>query len=391
MKNLSITLVHGTWGNGFFRQGGTRRRWFNAGSPFVDSINQYFGEANIESFIWSGRNSFIERNNAAISLAELLSSQRDRYPDRHQLIISHSHGGNIVLRSLEYINYETNKIFIVTLATPFVEVFSASLSYRLNKALYHLRYLWIYMILIELIVGGAILFWVSNYDFIQNKFADILAIAFVGLILFISIITYYVFNDNIAVYENFSRERIRLLSQQSSHGPLSRFEGKLLILRSIDDEAALTLAVGSIGAKLSNIVISLFGFPLFHLFIFSYLLLFLAFVIESIFKVRLFTDSIGTFIMIIVMFSFVSIIIAPAIVLLTTLLSAVFQSVFGREILITPLICEVNSQSVPDNSEKAHIVTLVRSPHKSLRHGLYDHPHTVPTIEAWFRDNCKAM
>src|ERR1700738_3849733 len=68
-----ITLVHGTWGRGFFPTdkqplwGGPR--WFQEGSHFLTELRgvlrERFPSFTIEPFTWSGSNSVFQRDSAA--------------------------------------------------------------------------------------------------------------------------------------------------------------------------------------------------------------------------------------------------------------------------------------------------------------------------------------
>src|SRR5262245_42387639 len=141
---LLITLVHGTWGRGFFlrRQRQSRRPlWFEEGSPFLARISSELDDVphKIRPLLWSGANSIYKRDETAQALAEHLSAEHAEHPQATQLIIAHSHGGNIALRALHHLQKrdaaqlcaeESANPFIVTLATPFIEVHRADFGRR---------------------------------------------------------------------------------------------------------------------------------------------------------------------------------------------------------------------------------------------------------------------
>src|SRR5262249_33648803 len=61
-------------------------------------------------------------------------------------------------------------------------------------------------------------------------------------------------------------------------------------------------------------------------------------------------------------------------------------SVHGRELAVSPMECQINTQSAPDAAGLSRIVTLVRRTYvKSLRHGIYDHEDCAKTISNWVR------
>jgi hypothetical protein len=137
-----ITLVHGTWGRGFFpdtlgvwltklrnilRWRQRRPRWFEAGSQFHDQLTTTLNELSVQytigpPFTWSGSNSVFERRSAAAKLADRLKAELSLNPNYRSIVIAHSHGGNVALRSLEYIAEYTSRIDVITLATPFLRV-----------------------------------------------------------------------------------------------------------------------------------------------------------------------------------------------------------------------------------------------------------------------------
>src|SRR5262245_37060923 len=132
--DLDITLVHGTWGRGFFpplRDDGT---WFAAGSDFRKGLAAALSKHGLSSrmcpFLWSGANSIRERDKAAAALAEHLRARQGEHPGSTQVLIAHSHGGNVALRALDKTDRSQENIFIATIATPFVEILQAKLSPR---------------------------------------------------------------------------------------------------------------------------------------------------------------------------------------------------------------------------------------------------------------------
>jgi hypothetical protein len=74
-------------------------------------------EVFVEPFPWSGRNSFVAREQAARELQTHFTSMAQKYPEA----IAHSHGGNVFLRSLHLYQPE-NLAAAVCLSTPFLAV-----------------------------------------------------------------------------------------------------------------------------------------------------------------------------------------------------------------------------------------------------------------------------
>ena len=140
MAHLFITLIHGTWPRGkwrdvlltpFYEKWPSRFLpkwlWFADGSEFRSRLTAALSKrglsAQISPFLWSGANSVGERDKAARELLEHIRTKQSDYPSCTQVVIAHSHGGNVALRALDQLGVTRDEIFIATIATPFVEIF----------------------------------------------------------------------------------------------------------------------------------------------------------------------------------------------------------------------------------------------------------------------------
>ena len=147
---LLITLVHGTWPRGLFPRFARFKKWvwelirrqpsgppppfwFEEGSLFLARLSTELGciPHKITPLLWSGANSIFVRDKTARCLAEHLSAEHDEHRQATQLVIAHSHGGNIALRALHLLHQPDGSRLcasdganplVVTLATPFIEV-----------------------------------------------------------------------------------------------------------------------------------------------------------------------------------------------------------------------------------------------------------------------------
>lgn len=92
-----VVLVHGTFAQGapWTQPGSMLRRQIEAEVSQKDRRKVEF-----EVFCWSGENSHTERRRAAIALSRRLRQLRLARPNAYLFTISHSHGGNVVLRAL---------------------------------------------------------------------------------------------------------------------------------------------------------------------------------------------------------------------------------------------------------------------------------------------------
>src|SRR5215831_17058420 len=137
-RTCIITMVHGTWGRGFFPKeyrARTRSRlgklfptapppWFHEGSVFRNRLESELRKENITAtfriFRWSGANSVFRRARAADELNRLLASDPD---NANSIVIGHSHGGNVAFRAISKLGNRGARINLITLATPFLRVF----------------------------------------------------------------------------------------------------------------------------------------------------------------------------------------------------------------------------------------------------------------------------
>jgi hypothetical protein len=78
---------------------------FEEGSAFLARLSAGLGDIphKIKPLLWSGENSTYERDKTAHVLADHLSTEHAAHPQATQLVIAHSHGGNIALRALHHL------------------------------------------------------------------------------------------------------------------------------------------------------------------------------------------------------------------------------------------------------------------------------------------------
>ena len=103
--------------------------WFEDNSSFNVELRRELEASGVQvvgldRHLWSGMNSINERERAAIELAKVIEKDCLEKDIPHYLLIAHSHGGNVALRSLAHLEEPAkNRMLIVTLATPFLEMF----------------------------------------------------------------------------------------------------------------------------------------------------------------------------------------------------------------------------------------------------------------------------
>jgi hypothetical protein len=112
LAEFIVTLVHGTRARG--------AAWTQPGSAFREALSVRLGGAvQFETFEWTGRNSHEDRQEAAIALRGLIDRNIRAAPASRQLVVAHSHGGNIAIRAVADGVERAALAGIVTLATPF--------------------------------------------------------------------------------------------------------------------------------------------------------------------------------------------------------------------------------------------------------------------------------
>jgi hypothetical protein len=158
------------------------------------------------------------------------------------------------------------------------------------------------------------------------------------------------------------------IQEAASYPPIGASGPRMLVIRGVDDEASLTLAAGSIGSRLSSLVlfivipgVYLFGVAALALLDWSGI-----WRTEALFIGALYGCAFAA--------------------LICLFLPGMCKSAFGREFLTTAFVCETAADSAPDTSARLDSVTL--SPAEAgrrLRHCIYEHPQCVSEIARWLR------
>jgi len=414
--DLFITLVHGTWPRSVWRDvfltpfyGKWRSRslpkslWFADGSEFRNRLTMALSKrglsAQISPFLWSGANSVRERDKAAHELVEHIRAKQSEYPSSTQVVIAHSHGGNVALRALNQLGVTRNKIFIATIATPFVEILRTKLSPKETGR-------------VDVMVSATTAILVpqyavyARYTFFPTLDANVLA-SISGLAGFL---IYFLLNKLRA------RNALKVdeLVGLTSLSPSVR-NNPLLVLRAVDDEASLTLAAAAIGNRLSRLLGRL-SYKIWVLLRFLFVSMIVTIVVivginyfaplQNFTALELMTrfirpvlqfwfdlafdwvPALGTWLIL----AFFAFLFSPG----------VFNCFYGRELLPIFQGCEINSQSAPDSVDRRSefqsesestptnwkaVVTLdqAEEARRGLRHGLYADPQCAERIAGWLQ------
>jgi hypothetical protein len=397
--DVFITLVHGTWPRGGWRDvfltpfygrwpGGfvPKNLWFAKGSEFrnrlTDALSKRGLSAQISPFLWSGANSVRERDRAAHQLVEHIRAKQSDYPNSTQVVIAHSHGGNVVLRALDQLGVTGDEIFIVTIATPFVEILRTKLSPAETRRID-------FMVSLTnsiLMPHYAIHIKNSYFPTLNQNLLPFDALPFiVGLVC---LVTYFLFFRLRARNTQRVEELVGLTSLSSSVR-----KHPLLVLRAVDDEASLTLAAAAIGNRSSRLLEYLSYkmwvlLPLLGVALILVLLAFEFFAPLDDFRAWAFEQFPALARGLIL--AFFAFLFSPGI----------FNSAYGRELLPIFQGCEINSQSAPDSIDRQSefqsestptnwgtVVTLLQAEEarRGLRHGLYNDPQCAERIAGWLK------
>lgn len=393
---LLITLVHGTWPRGFFprivrfkqrvRELVWRRQpwdpppfWFEEGSPFLARLSAELGDVphKITPLLWSGANSIFVRDTTAQALAEHLSAEHAEHPQATQLVIAHSHGGNIALRALHRLKQhntspsyaESANPLFVTLATPFIEVHPADFGRRP----FYVRAAVLGAAWLPLVIFGPVwLPFISTPD----KSGVFSSFAFwILAFLLLWLLWWYWLSHRVPARQN----KVKALREATRLGEIVLLQSRrLLVIRALDDEASLGLAVGTIGNYLAARAIT------YIFYIVSWLpgiIIFAAFILALLGRIS-WTVASG------IQQWFLKAIILVGSALIFSLIGLLMaaRSVHGCELAVSPMECQIDTQSTPNAIGLSKVVTLVRRTFvKSLRHGIYDHEDCAKVIADWLR------
>jgi hypothetical protein len=395
LRDVFLTLFYGRWPAGFV----PKNLWFAAGSEFRNRLTAALSKrglsVHISPFLWSGANSVRERDRAAHQLVEHIRAKQSDYPSSTQVIVAHSHGGNVALRALDQLGTMRDEVFIATIATPFVEILRSKISLQEARR-------------VDLMILATTSILIPSYaTYIWYTYFRTLNTYVLSIIAWLVCTLPYILMFRLSAMNTRTIDDLVGLTSTSS----SARQHPLLVLRAPDDEASLALAAAAISNPLSHllewlaytiwILVRLLGISLVVLTLVIATIYYMWPLVE--FKAPAFMTQflqpilghIGEFLfnwiptlgnwLILSFFAFL-------------FLPGPFKSAYGRELLPIFQGCEVNSQSAPDSigrqsefqSETTNwgmVVTLHQAEEArgGLRHGLYNDPQCAERIAAWLQ------
>lgn len=107
-----------------------KRWWFEANSAFEREITRLSGcptgSILFDRILWSGRNRFSDRQDAADTLRQALDDSMRAHPDVPHVVLAHSHGGTVAVKALDqrHPGGAPRVQALLTLGSPFVRLVS---------------------------------------------------------------------------------------------------------------------------------------------------------------------------------------------------------------------------------------------------------------------------
>jgi hypothetical protein len=424
-------MVHGTWPIGIR---GTIRDilhricpklfsaapplWFQEGSFFRSRLESELRKENIvptfRLFRWSGANSVFHRARAADELNSLLASDPD---SANSIVIAHSHGGNVAFRAISKLGSRGARIHLITLATPFLQVFPT----------WSGPSFWFFFT--AMAMGIFNLLWL-RFPFPKDLIAVVIFVVFASIAS--ALVVYFIINPSppeakrlLALQTNAWASRPFNLAEKTNYDSTGPHAPNLLVIRGVDDEAALGLAFVAIATRINRLALR-------GLWMVALLLAFAAPVMLPLLQSVLLTGSLGAesafdliglgysqsglralvrsavdkgdstletlrlkaYAMETFVFAGIAIVLA---------VPALFNARFGREFLIGATRCEVATDSAPD-STRSRVITLqtpyyppvpwlqdeqskqTPSSASRMRHAIYNYFDCVPSIVKWINE-----
>ncbi len=113
MDQVIITLIHGTFQ--------PNASWTAPDSALCKHLSSSVPGAIIQTFQWSAINAHCERLSAAEGLRKHIAGLRLAFPNAHQILIGHSHGGTVIHYAFADLEFDRSVAGAVFLSTPFLQ------------------------------------------------------------------------------------------------------------------------------------------------------------------------------------------------------------------------------------------------------------------------------
>jgi hypothetical protein len=295
----------------------------------------------------------------------------------------------------------TQRIEIVSLATPFLRIIGRPLNTSEQKVI---RRLPIILFLIAWIYSDvSIIFALSLFSIMFDGSKSIIFLGkTIGYFTIFFGIAYFLCRKIL-----YSPARCGALANRAE--PAWQGSERLLVLRAIDDEAAMSLAAGSIANRVAATAAPVLGLMAIAM---STIILFLTVVFPamlafpplrrevSLSSEQPYLSDFGIFLSQKFIEPLISVIMADqfdqvigifsfACLVLIACVLGIPKVVYGRELFTRSFGIDLDAHSAPDSVCNVKVMTLSRSSRASrvLQHAIYEHPDCVPTIMDWIESN----
>jgi hypothetical protein len=344
--------------------------WFEDGSDFQKEIaDQLGGKVAFVGFLWSGRNSIRARLRAARGLAERISQTATSEPGARQVVIAHSHGGNVAAHAVALLDPSSRPAGVATLATPFLHVRGRALDMGERVTVWAAMAMPILFVIFSADHLPYWLYWTRNSIELIPQVAYVFAFTLMAVAW--------------TAHALWGRWRDTPRRRQSPDLP---DDLNLLILRAPGDEASLALASAGFFTLVSRFLWALLAFPAWV--VVWVCKFFAASGLRWIDYIALMFQYLISLPLII--FGILIIMIAYGILALFTVpwlwaMSSVLLMPFGFEFVALGPTAEVTAESAPEGRWSIEILPPADTAAAGLigRHGIHAHPVARARVAAW--------
>lgn len=369
---INIVRIHGTFS--------PKPEWFDKTSLLSKTLLAHFPNAQLLPFNWSGHNSHSARINAGSRLSEYLRDLRTDDPSRPCFVVTHSHGGMVLLYALSQKSTQESIDGCVFLGTPFLMTRRRSLGAYIDNLSFQLTWLSLSILPIVLLV---LWFGISINGLIGSIVVVFMAIYFSAESWFERNITNRISRALLRTLEKRQEVFLKYVTPASlnlpaliCYAPYDEARGWLSLLNSV---------TGSTFTVTANVVEFLTNWPL---FIF---MLVIAFAIDWLVGERNAFAIVGIFP------SFVLVFVGMLFILVLSVVMPVMSALlrghlagFGWEGLLGYSLVEVRPSYYPMTDPEANVLLLrsetTQSGYRGLQHSkFYVDSSLVDSLVAWIQ------
>ncbi|MGY4480126.1 hypothetical protein [Bradyrhizobium sp. USDA 3364] len=377
----SFLLIPGTW-HGAFARMSRAIPWYKCGSVFHLHLSAELAKAGISfevgHFAWSGKNSVFARKEEALRLAAKIKEMD--LVGRELVLVAHSYAANLALLACKECPELHSRIRVITLASPFLQIeWNGLVSAQVNT----LDTAFLALPVFALLSTFYFLTTSATYKYIVVHTSVLLAtIPVICAALALALVPSILKRATVILNYRFPRKVLQL-KDASLFSMKEMSSLRVLVLRGIDDEAAAAITIGAMSTQAAALFLRpmnvLCGWA-FVLFLVTGLL----FQFEQITSWRIswvhaFNSWDGHH-------GSAVVYVVSGFYFLFLLVAHLPRAVYGREVFVNSIRCDVAVNSVPDISTENDIsVVTLNNAHSRdlLRHGIYNEWECAEQIKKW--------